>query len=121
MVELFLWGNAETCVTIVAASIPTLRILLLSVRRRHNGSCDEPNNIQSSFLNSLHISTRPQDVTTEHQPASRVSESKDREDPWTIADTAVKDVSPSISTGPEEMPPKSRGRDEYAEAQKPHI
>ncbi|KAF6798759.1 integral membrane protein [Colletotrichum musicola] len=31
-VDLFIWGNAESCVTIVAASIPVLRVLIREVR-----------------------------------------------------------------------------------------
>jgi len=30
-IDLFIWGNAESCVTIVAASIPVLRVLLREV------------------------------------------------------------------------------------------
>lgn len=31
-IDLFIWGNAESCVTIIAASIPILRVLIRDVR-----------------------------------------------------------------------------------------
>lgn len=31
-IDLFIWGNAESCVTIVAASIPILRVLIRDVK-----------------------------------------------------------------------------------------
>lgn len=31
-VDLFIWGNAESCVTIIAASVPILRVLIRDVK-----------------------------------------------------------------------------------------
>jgi hypothetical protein len=31
-IDLFIWGNAESCVTIIAASIPILRVLIRDVK-----------------------------------------------------------------------------------------
>ncbi len=49
--QLFIWGNAETNVTIIAASVPILRVLIREVRttarRYYNGSRDNPTPHQS--------------------------------------------------------------------------
>ncbi len=63
-VDLFIWGNAETNVTIIAASIPILRVLVREVKssaRRYYASRDNPTALRShgrTHANTVTISSR---------------------------------------------------------------
>jgi len=74
-VTLFIWGNAESCVTIIAASIPILRVLVREVKdatRRYYGT-----NVDTATT-ARRINLRSQMNTVATGPRSRV----DKQDDW---------------------------------------
>ncbi|EON97869.1 putative integral membrane protein [Phaeoacremonium minimum UCRPA7] len=62
-IDLFIWGNAESCVTIIAASIPILRVLIRDAKttaRRYYIANDEgdENGLKRSNTNTVVVSAQ---------------------------------------------------------------
>ena len=83
---MFIWGNAESCVTIVAASIPVLRVLIRDARASYAkyyvseegksgqssdkaGSGDEGSNLQSQNSNVVVSNDQPPEPERRRDPS----------------------------------------------------
>jgi hypothetical protein len=60
-VDLFVWGNAESAVTIVAASIPTLRVLIREVKSSATRYYNTMNESTSTRLSKIRHPRSPTD------------------------------------------------------------
>lgn len=55
-VDLFIWGNAESCVTIIAASIPILRVLVRDAKTSYRSYyVSEPNDNNNTALTGSRV------------------------------------------------------------------
>ncbi|KAK1832265.1 hypothetical protein QBC39DRAFT_433348 [Podospora conica] len=81
-IDLFIWGNAESCVTIIAASIPILRVFVrdaTTTARRYYGTAGA----DTHAANGYNLGSKSHTVVISSRPRT----ARDKEDDWSDKST----------------------------------
>lgn len=92
-IDLFIWGNAESCVTIIAASIPILRVFVrdaTNTARRYYGA----DNHTAATRHGHNLGSKNNTVVITSRPRT----ARDKEDDWSDK-SIINEQRPPSGTG----------------------